>query len=609
MENSRNLFITIALSIVILTGWQFFYINPRIEAQRIAQQVELDRQKASGEITAPNAATTAGGTVPTPTGTDAVPGQGIPAASAAVSREAAIAGQQRIVINTPKLGGTINLQGARIDDIVLKEYRVEVAKTSDNIVLLHPATLPNGFFVEAGYTGTPDVGALPGPDTMWTSAAGATLTETTPVTLTYTNNKGMVFTRILSIDQNYMLTIDDTVKNTSANPVALNAYGRVTRFDKPTTPSNYILHEGLIGVTDTERLKEIDYSQLEEDKEVRPAKAKDGWLGFTDKYWAAAIVPPSVAPFQPRYSYFEGKRPLFQADYLSDPVSIAANAETKFQTRIFAGAKVVNVLNSYADDLKIRQFGLLIDWGYFWFFTQPMFSLIDYLYRFFGNFGISILLTTVIVKAIFYPLANKSYVSMARMKVVQPKIMELREKFADDKVKQQQAMMELYKKEKINPIAGCWPVLIQIPVFFALYKVLYVTIDMRHAPFFGWIQDLAAPDPTSLFNLFGLIPVTLPQILAVGIWPIIMGITMFVQMQMNPPPPDPTQAMIFKWMPLAFTFMLAAFPAGLVIYWAWNNLLSILQQGFIMKRQGAKIELWDNLKGLFTRKAPPETKA
>ena len=610
MENSRNLFITIALSIVILTGWQFFYINPRIEAQRLAQQVELDRQKASGEISAPVTAPAADGTIPTPaiTGTDAVPGQAVPAVSAAVSREAAIAGQPRIIIDTPKLGGTINLLGARFDDIVLKDYRVAVERTSDNIVLLHPATLPNGFFAELGYTGTADAGTLPGPDTLWVNSGNNKLTVETPVTLTYTNDKSVVFTRTISIDANFMLTIDDTVKNVSANSVAVNAYGRVTRFDKPTTPSNYILHEGLIGVTGEEGLKEINYSKAEKEKEIRPGKSTNGWLGITDKYWAAAIVPPSASPFQPRYSHFEGERPRFQADYLSDPVTVAAGAEVKFQTRVFAGAKVVNVINAYGKDLGIRQFDLMIDWGWFYFFTKPMFMLIDYLYRLFGNFGISILLTTVIVKALFYPLANKSYVSMARMKMVQPKIVELREKFADDKVKQQQAMMELYKKEKINPIAGCWPVLIQIPVFFALYKVLYVTIDMRHAPFFGWIQDLAAPDPTSLFNLFGLIPVTLPHILMVGIWPIIMGITMFVQMQMNPPPPDPTQAMIFKWMPLAFTFMLAAFPAGLVIYWAWNNSLSILQQGFIMKRQGARIELWDNLKALFTRKAPPEGK-
>ena len=609
MENSRNLFITIALSIVILTGWQFFYINPRIEAQRLAQQVELDRQKASGEISAPVTAPAADGTIPTLKGTDTVPGQAVPAVSAAVSREAAIAGQPRIIIDTPKLGGSINLLGARFDDIVLKDYRVAVEKTSDNIVLLHPATLPNGFFAELGYTGTADAGTLPGPDTLWVNTGNNKLTVETPVILTYTNDKSVVFTRTISIDADFMLTIDDTVKNASANSVAVNAYGRVTRFDKPTTPSNYILHEGLIGVTGEEGLKEINYSKAEKEKEIRPGKSTDGWLGITDKYWAAAIVPPSASAFQPRYSHFEGERPRFQADYLSDPVSVAAGTEVKFQTRVFAGAKVVNVINAYGKDLGIRQFDLMIDWGWFYFFTKPMFFLIDYLYRLFGNFGISILLTTVIVKALFYPLANKSYVSMARMKVVQPKIVELREKFADDKVKQQQAMMELYKKEKINPIAGCWPVLIQIPVFFALYKVLYVTIDMRHAPFFGWIQDLAAPDPTSLFNLFGLIPVTLPHILMVGVWPIIMGITMFVQMQMNPPPPDPTQAMIFKWMPLAFTFMLAAFPAGLVIYWAWNNSLSILQQGFIMKRQGARIELWDNLKALLTRKVPPEGKA
>jgi YidC/Oxa1 family membrane protein insertase len=609
MENSRNLFITIALSIVILTGWQFFYINPRIEAQRVAAQVELDRKKAAGEVTAPNAAPAVDGTLPSPAGSDTVPGQNVPVVSAAVSREAAIAGQPRIVIDTPRLGGTINLQGARFDDIVLKEYRVAVAKTSDNIVLLHPANLPNGFFAETGYTGTTDAGTLPGPETLWVNTGNAKLGVEAPVTLTFTNEKGVAFTRIISIDANYMLTVDDTIKNNSSAAVSLNAYGRVTRFDKPTTPSNYILHEGLIGVTGEEGLQEIKYSKLEKDKEVRPGKSTDGWLGITDKYWATTIIPPSTVPFQPRYSHFDGERPRFQADYLSDPVSVMPGVETKFQTRVFAGAKVVNAINAYETDLKIRKFDLMIDWGWFHFFTKPMFTLIDYLYKVFGNFGISILLTTVIVKALFYPLANKSYTSMARMKVVQPKIVELREKFADDKVKQQQAMMELYKKEKINPIAGCWPVLIQIPVFFALYKVLYITIEMRHAPFFGWIQDLAAPDPTSLFNLFGLIPVTLPHFLMVGIWPIIMGITMFVQMQMNPPPPDPTQAMIFKWMPLAFTFMLAAFPAGLVIYWAWNNTLSILQQGFIMKRQGARIELWDNLKALFTRDAKPEGKA
>ncbi|MCU0832273.1 MAG: membrane protein insertase YidC [Rhizobiaceae bacterium] len=605
MDNNRNLFITIALSIVILTAWQFLYINPRIEAQRQAQQVELDRQAAaqSGVAQAP----AGDGSLPAPVaGADTVPGAAMPAAGAS-TREAAIAGQPRILIETPKLSGTLNLQGARFDDILLNEYRVEVDPASPKVELLHPASMPNGYFAEVGFTGGADAGTLPGPDTLWTAPAGAKLTVETPVTLTHTNDRGLTFTRVIAIDADYLITVTDTVRNGGSAPVALNAYGRVTRFDKPTTPSNFVLHEGLIGVTGEEGLQEIDYSTLEDDKEVRPGKSTDGWLGITDKYWATALIPPSGA-FQPRYSYFEGDRPRFQADYLSDAVSVAAGGEASFTSRIFAGAKVVSVIDRYEAEQDIRQFELMIDWGWFYFITKPMFHLMDWLYRLAGNFGVAILLTTVVVKLIFFPLANKSYVSMARMKVVQPKMLEIREKYADDKMKQQQMMMELYKKEKINPIAGCWPVLVQIPVFFALYKVLYVTIEMRHAPFFGWIQDLAAPDPTSLFNLFGLIPVDLPQVLTIGVWPLLMGITMFIQMQMNPPPPDPTQALIFKWMPIVFTFMMAAFPAGLIIYWAWNNLLSILQQGFIMKRQGAKIELWDNLKGLFSKGAPPAGK-
>ena len=287
------------------------------------------------------------------------------------------------------------------------------------------------------------------------------------------------------------------------------------------------------------------------------------------------------------------------------PITVAPGQSATVETLVFAGAKEVGKIKAYETDRNIRQFDLLIDWGWFYFITKPMFYLIDWLYKALGNFGLAILATTVIVKAIFFPLANKSYKSMANMKKVQPKMLEIREKYADDKMKQQQAMMELYKTEKINPLAGCWPVLIQIPVFFALYKVLYVTIEMRHAPFFGWIQDLAAPDPTSIFNLFGLLPFAVPAFLMIGVWPLIMGVTMFLQMRMNPTPPDPTQAMIFTWMPVIFTFMLASFPAGLVIYWAWNNLLSIIQQGVIMKRQGAKIELWDNLVGLFKKKPSP----
>jgi len=604
-DNNRNLFITIALSVVILTAWQVLFMNPRIEAQREAARIEQERvaqqttPATPGVTTQPGAAPLPGAT----TAPGAVPGQ--VAAQTAATRDGALAATQRVVIDTPSLSGSINLTGARLDDIKLKDYRLTVEPNSPEIELLSPSSLPNGQFAEIGFVAGADAGTMPGPDTVWSVEGTGQLTPTTPVTLTYTNDKGLTFKRTISVDADYMFKLTDSVTNAGSAPVSLQNYGRVTRYEKPTTPSVYVLHEGLIGVTGEEGLQEIDYSQVEEDKQITPGKSSDGWLGITDKYWAVALVPLGQQQFQPRFAWFEGARPSYQADFLSDPMQIAAGATANVETLVFAGAKEVQKIQSYETDYSIRQFDLMIDWGWFYFITKPMFYLIDWLYRFLGNFGLAILATTVIVKAIFFPLANKSYTSMAKMKVLQPKMLEIRDKYADDKMKQQQAMMELYKTEKVNPVAGCWPVLVQIPVFFALYKVLYVTIEMRHAPFYGWIHDLAAPDPTSIFNLFGLLPYAVPAFLMIGVWPLIMGITMFLQMRMNPTPPDPTQAMIFNWMPLIFTFMLATFPAGLVIYWAWNNFLSIVQQGVIMKRQGAKIELWDNLVGMFKRKPKP----
>lgn len=600
MENNRNFFITIALSVLILTLWQVFYMNPRVETQRETARIEAERVAQQQKAAQP-----AG----TSTGTPTAPQTGIPGAPttqvAVADRAQAIAASGRIALDTPSLKGSINLTGARIDDISLKHYRVAVDPTSPVIELLNPQALPSGFYSEIGFVGSEATGTVPGPDTVWSAEGSQTLTPATPVTLTFTNEKGLTFKRTIAVDQNYMFTVTDTVTNASGADVSLSNYGRITRFDKPLHASTYVLHEGLIGVTGTEGLQEIKYASIEKDKQVLPGKSTDGWLGITDKYWAATLVPSGKQPFQPRFSYFEDGRPRYQADYLTDPITVAAGQSATVETLVFAGAKEVAKINAYEKDRQIRQFELLIDWGWFYFITKPMFWLIDTLYKMLGNFGLAILATTVIVKAIFFPLANKSYKSMANMKMVQPKMLEIREKYADDKMKQQQAMMELYKTEKINPLAGCWPVLIQIPVFFALYKVLYVTIEMRHAPFFGWIHDLAAPDPTSLFNLFGLLPWGVPAFLMIGVWPLIMGVTMFLQMRMNPTPPDPTQAMIFTWMPILFTFMLASFPAGLVIYWAWNNSLSILQQGVIMKRQGAKIELWDNLVALFKKKPTP----
>ncbi|MGE0502576.1 MAG: membrane protein insertase YidC [Rhizobiaceae bacterium] len=598
MENNRNFFITIALSVLILTLWQVFYVNPRIEAEREDARIEAEQEKP-GQPAQPGGEAPGqpeGGVPGSPPGTDGAP---------AATREAALAADPRVPLDTPSLSGSINLTGGRIDDVRLKHYRLTVEKNSPTIELLNPSTLPNGQFVEIGYVGSESTGAVPRFDTKWTVEGTPTLTPATPVTLTFVNDKGLTFKRTIAIDNDYMITVSDAVTNASGSAVAIQGYGRVTRFDKPTHGSIYVLHEGLIGVTGEEGLTEIDYDEVEEDKEIRPSKSSDGWLGITDKYWAAAMVPPGKQPFQPRYTYLEDGRARWQADFLTDAMTIAPGETSNVETLVFAGAKEVAKVDGYEESRGIRQFELLIDWGWFYFITKPMFWLIDWLYRLIGNFGVAILATTVIVKAIFFPLANKSYVSMANMKKMQPKIMELREKHADDRMKQQQAMMELYKTEKINPLAGCWPILIQIPVFFALYKVLYVTIEMRHAPFFGWIQDLAAPDPTSIFNLFGLLPFAVPAYLLIGVWPLIMGVTMFLQMRMNPAPPDPTQAMIFNWMPVIFTFMLASFPAGLVIYWAWNNSLSILQQGIIMKRQGAKIELWDNLIALFRKKPTP----
>jgi len=599
MENNRNFFITIALSVLILVVWQVFYMNPRIEAQREAAQVEQARQEQT-QAPAGSAAPATGESHDIPGGTAAPAASG--AAQAAPSRETALASSGRVKIDTPSLSGSINLTGARLDDLVLKQYHETVDRSSPNIHLLNPASLADAYYVEIGYTGDAAAGELPGPGTQWSVEGQPTLTPAAPVTLTTTNDKGLTFTRTIAVDDAFMFTVTDRIANGSGEPVSLSSYGRTTRYGTPGTQGTYVLHEGLIGVTGDEGLQEIKYSTLQDDKQVVPSKSQDGWLGITDKYWAVALVPPTTQAFQPRFSYFTDGRERYQADYLTDAVHVGAGQSAEVESRFFAGAKQVSVVDGYKDRYGINRFDRLIDWGWFYFLTKPMFYVMDWLYKLLGNFGLAILGTTVIVKAVFFPLANKSYKSMANMKKVQPAMLEIREKYADDKMKQQQAMMELYKKEKINPVAGCWPVALQIPVFFALYKVLYITIEMRHAPFFGWIQDLAAPDPTSIFNLFGLLPWDVPQFLLIGVWPLIMGVTMFLQMRMNPLPPDPTQAMIFTWMPVIFTFMLASFPAGLVIYWAWNNTLSIIQQGVIMKRQGAKIELWDNLAALFRRK-------
>ncbi|ATN32782.1 membrane protein insertase YidC [Rhizobium sp. ACO-34A] len=601
MQNNRNYIIAIALSVLIVFGWQFFIMNPRIEAQRKAEQARIEEQAKTAPAADQNAAATTPGAV---NGT--LPGSTATAASG-VDRDAALAKSARVVIDTPALSGSINLAGARFDDLKLKEYRETVDPTSPIITLFNPADTKDGYFAELGYIAGEGAGAAPGPATVWTLAEGAKLTQSTPVTLSFTNEAGLTFLRKISVDEHYMFTVEDSISNAGTATASVAPYGRITRYNKPSTPSVYVLHEGFLGVIGADNgLTEDKYSNIEKEA-VSNATATGGWLGITDKYWATAIVPQQTLSYDSRFSHFTDGQPRFQADYKNSAVSVAPGQSTSVKQLVFAGAKEVPVVDSYEATYSIPKFDLMIDWGWFYFITKPMFKMMDYFYRLVGNFGVAILLTTIVVKLIFFPLASKQYASMANMKRMQPKMEELKAKFGDDKMGLQQAMMELYRTEKINPVAGCWPVLLQIPVFFALYKVIYVTIEMRHAPFFGWIQDLSAPDPTTFVNLFGLLPFEAPTFLHLGVWPIIMGITMFLQMRMNPTPPDPTQAMLFNWMPLIFTFMLGSFPAGLVIYWAWNNTLSILQQAIIMKRHGVKVELFDNLKGMFKRK-PAETK-
>ncbi|MCJ7995028.1 membrane protein insertase YidC [Rhizobium cremeum] len=601
MQNNRNYIIAIALSVLIVFGWQFFIMNPRIEAQRQAEQARIAEQAKTAPAANQNTAASTPGTV---SGT--LPGSTAPA-TGGLDREAALAKSTRVVIDTPALSGSINLAGARFDDLKLKGYRETVDPTSPIITLFNPADTKDGYFAELGYIAGAGAGAAPGPSTVWTLAEGDKLTQTTPVTLSFTNEAGLTFQRKISVDDRYMFTVEDTITNAGAAALDVAPYGRITRYNKPSTPSVYVLHEGFLGVIGADNgLTEDKYSNIEKEAVANEA-ATGGWLGITDKYWAAALVPQQTLSYESRFSHFTDGQPRFQADYKNAAVSVAPGQSASVKQLVFAGAKEVPVIDSYEATYAIPKFDLMIDWGWFYFITKPMFKMMDYFYRLVGNFGVAILLTTIVVKLIFFPLASKQYASMANMKRVQPKMEELKAKFGDDKMGLQQAMMELYRTEKINPVAGCWPVLLQIPVFFALYKVIYVTIEMRHAPFFGWIQDLSAPDPTTFVNLFGLLPFEAPTFLHLGIWPIIMGITMFLQMRMNPTPPDPTQAMLFNWMPLIFTFMLGTFPAGLVIYWAWNNTLSILQQAIIMKRHGVKVELFDNLKGMFKRK-PAETK-
>ena len=602
MTDQKNMFMAIALSIAILLGWQLLYEKPKLEQQQaLIEQQRLDdeaRQKQGGtQIPGPQSPDAAGAIPPATQPIAEQPGLGPNlgaaglaqgAASEAANREAALSKTARVKIRSERLFGSISLQGGRIDDLILNEYREELDPESPNIVLLRPTQGENPYYAEFGWLGTGM--KVPDANTVW-RANGSTLTPKSPVTLSWDNGEGLIFEQTFALDDAYMIQVSQRIKNQTASPVTMTPYGLVSRTGTPDILGFYILHEGLIGVLN-ETLKEIDYDDLRDDG-PQEFTTEGGWLGITDKYWLVALIPDQEESIKARF--IAGKRgstDLYQTDYISQPRLIPAGSTVTVSNRLFAGAKEVKILDRYEEELKIPLFDKAVDFGWFYFLTKPIFYALDWLNTQLGNFGLAILALTVGIKLLFFPLANKSYVSMSKMKLLQPKVVELKERFGEDRQRLNQEMMALYKKEGANTAAGCLPIIVQIPVFFSLYKVLFVNIEMRQAPFYGWIHDLSAPDPLGLLTAFGLFAWDVPQslnIVNIGIWPLFMGITMFLQQKLNPTPTDPIQAKVFMFMPIVFTFLLAQFPAGLVIYWAWNNVLSISQQYVIMRRAGVKI--------------------
>ena len=581
MGDNRNLIVAVILSVALISGWEYFVARPQMAAEK-AQQAHLAHQeKSQTQLGAPQAGANG---------------------AAHLARDVALKrGGVRVAIDTPTVDGSLLLKGARFDDLRLKKYRETVSPKSPEIVLLAPQSTDYPYYAVFGWVGANNAVKVPDDNTQWKEIAGTTLSPGHPVTLSWDNGHGFVFTRQIAVDSQYMFTVSDSVANKTSANTTLYPYAYVARDGVPKVTHYWVLHEGFVGVANGS-LKDAKYADFKENTPPQTFHSAGGWVGITDKYWMAAVIPPQDAGFDGSFAASQASGTTdYQADYRLDGRKLASGATLTVTHHLFAGAKVVQTLRDYQDRLGIQRFDMAIDWGWFWFITRPMFWLLDNFYNLVGNFGLAILLLTVSIKLIFFPLANTSYKSMSRMKKLQPQVENIRTRFAEDRVRQQQEMMELYKREKVNPVSGCLPVLIQIPVFFSLYKVLFVTIEMRHAPFFGWIHDLSAPDPTSIINLFGLLPYGvpgfIPAFLSIGIWPILMGATQWIQTQMNPAPADPVQARMFSLMPIMFTFMLATFPAGLVIYWTWNNLLSVAQQYLMMWRQGVKLDLLQNLRG------------
>ena len=570
--DQKRLITAIAISIAILLGFQL--LGPKPPPRNTVAEATK---------------TTPSGAVPPPVGSPAYPGTEPVAVTPPLSAQP---NAPRVKIAAPRVEGSINLAGARLDDLVLRDYREQVSADSPLVRVLEPRTDPQPYYVQYGWTAEGGV-KVPGSDDVWTSSGGE-LTATSPVTLSWDNGAGVVFQILLSIDDNYMFKAEQSVQNNSAAPITVYPWARIRRDYTPVTAGYYILHEGPVGVLGG-TLKDPSYADLKKEAAGKPDHAAQqfastgGWAGITDKYWLTTLVPDQTVPVTASYRYFtENGADRYQVDIAPQSGEVVAPGESATEmSRVFAGAKEMHLLDRYMTDLSLPHFDKAIDFGWFYPVTKWIALALDWLNGVTGNFGVAILIFTVCVKGLFFPLANKSYKSMARMKELNPRIQEVRTRLADEPQKMQSEVMQIYKTSGVNPASGCLPMVIQIPVFFSLYKVIFVTIEMRQAPFFGWIHDLSAVDPTNVFTLFGLIPwdpTQLSHYLHLGIWPLIMGCTMFFQQRLNPAPPDPVQARIFQFMPIIFTFMLSNFPAGLVIYWSWNNTLTILQQWTIQRR-------------------------
>lgn len=600
MSTQRNLIIALAVSFVILLAFHVFYERPQMERAYL-RQVELQKQREAQPLTP--GTDRPGQTSSVPVAPTVQPGGNTDApipdrpAQAGLSRDAALALAPRVQINTPQLQGSIALVGGRIDDLKFTKYRETIDPTSPEIVLLSPAGGPQPYYAEFGWTTAPGQSVdLPGPNSTWRADAKV-LTPEKPVTLSWDNGKGLIFKRVISIDQGYLFQVTQQVENRSGQAVTLFPYGLISRHYLPPVSGFLILHEGPLGVfranaSEDGALTEVDYDEVVEQKSIEH-QSLGGWAGITDKYWMTALIAPNDAQVQAHFTHGSAGGERYQADMLGGAVEIADGASGASELRLFAGAKEVNLIENYEEVLQIPRFDRAIDWGLLYFLTKPIFFVLDYFYRLMGNFGLAIILLTVVVKTLFLPLAYKSFVAANEMKRLAPEIMRLKELHGDDRQRLNQEIMAMYKAEKVNPASGCLPMLLQIPVFFALYKVLFTTIEMRHAPFYGWVHDLSAFDPTTIVNLFGLLPwaaVPAPfEWINLGVWPILMGVSMFVQMQLSPKPTDPAQARVMMLLPIIFTFLLARFPVGLVIYWTWSNLLSILQQWLIKKRAESRL--------------------